>query len=191
MGISALISGGAGIASGLLNKPKTSTSSTTPTLSPEMKALQDRLAAYSNDEMVDPSKGLAPIRTAGLDNINRTFMDIPSRLSSQFASRGYGSSGDFGSSLYKTEYARGGAISDLEGQLAAMANSNRAHGADIGQRLLNSGQGSTSTSTGPDTSVGSGINSGLSTLTSLFTLSQLLKGGGSDFLGPKGYVRSN
>src|SRR3954470_9943037 len=78
---------------------KTSTSSTAATLSPELKALQDRLLAYSNDSMLDPAKGIAPIRTAGLDSINRSYMGIPQRLASQFASRGYGSSGEFGNSL--------------------------------------------------------------------------------------------
>lgn len=129
--------------------------------------------------MTDPSAGLAPIRQAGLDNINRAYMGISSRLGSQFASRGYGSSGDFGSSLYNTEYQRGGAISGLEGQLAQMANSNRQNGASLSEQLLNLTRGSTTTGTGPSTALSDGFQSagnGLNNISTLLTLSQALKG---------------
>lgn len=146
-----------------------------------MKALQDRLLAYSNDSITNPQAGIAPIRQAGLDNINRSYMDVPTRLSSQFASRGYGSSGDFGSSLARNEYQRGGAISGFEGQLAEMANSQRNYGASLGEQLLQSGRGSTTTGTGSGNGAASGFLSGgsaLSNISLLATLSKLLKGGG-------------
>lgn len=132
--------------------------------------------------MTNPEQGIAPIRRAGLDNINRTYMDVAPRLASKFAARGYGSSGDFGSSLAQTEYQRGGAMSDFEAQIAQLINGNRNYGASLGTQLLNSGKGSTSTSTGPDTGFGDALQStgnGLGNISTLLTLSKLLKGGGS------------
>lgn len=185
--IASLVGGGLGIAGGMINgKPKTSTqtSSSTPTLSPEMQALQAQLMAYSQEQMQDPSKGFAPIRQVGLDNINRSFMSAPSRVSSQLASRGYGSSGDVGGQLYRTELGRAGAMSDFEGQLAQAQIQQKNVGAGLSQNLLNSATGRTSTgsSTGPDTSMGDGLMSGgnaMQDLARMLTFNNFLKSPGS------------
>lgn len=149
-----------------------------------MQQLQSKLLAYSNQSMNDPQAGFAPIKTAAIDSVNRNYMDMPSRLSSQFASRGYGSSGNFGNSLYRTELSREGDMSSIESQFAKAAIDQRNQGASLGERLLASGRGTTSTSTGPDTSAANGFMSGgnaLENISTLMMLSKALKGGGGGY----------
>jgi hypothetical protein len=128
--------------------------------------------------MSDPGAGLEPIKTAALDNVNRTYIGVPARLASQFASRGYGSSGEFGNSLYKTELARAGDVSKLEGEFGKAAIDQKNYGAQLATAILNAGRGHTTTTTGPDTSLGDAFMSGgnaLSNIARLFTLHDILK----------------
>ena len=158
---------------------RTSTSSTSTTLSPELQALIQRLQGYSTQSMENPEAGFAPIKNAAVDQINRNYMDVPSRLSKQFASRGYGSSGSFGNSLYQTELARGGDLSNLEGQFAGKAIDQKNYGASLGQSLLNFGR---TTSTTNVAAPGSIFGNTLKSLSSLLMLGGSLasgSGGGS------------
>lgn len=142
-----------------------------------MSGLSSQLSANLEDDITSPEKRMEPLRKAGLDNINRSYMGIPSRISSALASRGYGSSGDVGGSLYKAEYERGGAISDLEGKLAAMANGNRTNAMGLTSQFIGSQTGGTQTET-TNPGWGGVIAGGLSGLTTLIGLNSLLKGGG-------------
>lgn len=179
--IAGAIAAAASVASSAIAaKGKTSSASVTPTMTPEMQALMDKLSSYSSESMDNPTAGMAPIKNAATDQINRNYMDIPNRLSSQFASRGYGSSGNFGNSLYKTAIARGGDLSNLEGQFAQAGINQRNFGASLGANLLNFGKGSTSTATSPDMSLSAGLGAGangLSNLSTLLMLSKVLNGG--------------
>lgn len=185
--VSSLIGAGTSIAgSALSGKPKTNTqtNSTTPTLTPQMQALMDQLSKFSSDSISNPSAGLAPIKNAAVDNVNRNYMSVAPRLNKSFASRGYGSSGGLGDAMLQTEFARGGDLSKLEGDFADRAISRQNFGAGLGESLLSFGRGATSTgtSTGPDTSLSNGLLSGgnaLENLSRLLMLSNVLKGGGS------------
>src|SRR5674476_106120 len=190
--IPAVIGGGASIAGSLLSgKPKTSTStsSTTPTLTPEMQQLMNQLSSYSTGAMQNGGgAALTTMKNASIDQVNRNYQNVPNQLASQFASRGYGSSGNFGNSLYQTEYQKQGALSGLESQYAQMGLQQQNTGGNLGEQLLNFGKGSTSTGTGttPDTSAQNGFLSagnGLSNLSTLMMLSNVLKGGGSGTVG--------
>ncbi len=108
-------------------------------------------------------------------------MSVPTRLSSQFASRGYGSSGSFGNSLYNTEYQRQGDLTGLQSKFAQMGLDQQNFGAGLNEQLLNFGKGQTTTSNGPDTSTGNALMSGgnaLSNLSQLLMFQNVLKGGG-------------
>lgn len=189
--IASVIGAGGSIAgSALSGKPKTSTqtSSTTPTLTPQMQALMDQLAGYSTDSMNNPGAGLAPIKNAAIDNVNRNYMSVGSRLNKGFASRGYGSSGSLGDSMLQTEFARAGDLTGLEGQFADRAIGQKNFGASLGTQLLGFGRGSSSegSSTGPDMSMSNGLLSGgnaLENLSRLLMLGNVLKGGGGSSVG--------
>jgi hypothetical protein len=94
------------------------------------------------------------------------------------ARRGYGSSGSTGNSLYRVALARGGDLSNLEGQFADRAITQKNLGATLGEQLLGLGRGTTSTGTTPDTSLSSGLISGgnaLENLSQMLMLSKVLK----------------
>jgi len=158
-----------------------------------------RLLGYSQGLTQDPTAALEPIRNAGLDSINKTYAAVPQAVTQQLASRGYGSSGSVGNSLYKVALARGSAINDLEGQLATKGIDQQNFGAQLGERLLNAGKGTASTTsndssgyqwgssagtgnaTTPNNAAANGFLSGgnaLSNLSTLLMLQKVLSGGG-------------
>jgi hypothetical protein len=171
-GVSSLLGGA------LAGRSKTYTSTTTPQWSPEMQGLMSRLSAFTDQSMSNPGAGLQPIKQAATDNINRNYQGLSRRLSSQFASRGYGSSGDFGNSLYETEYQRAGDLSQLEGQFADREINQRNLGASLSEQLLGMTRGTTTTGNSPSTAAGDAFQSagnGLSNLSTLLMLSNVLK----------------
>jgi hypothetical protein len=171
------------IGSFLSGKPKTYTQTSTPTWSPDQQALLSQLTQFGKDSMVNPFQGLDPIKNAAIDNINRNYMDVPNQVSSQLARRGYGSSGDMGNSFYKVALARGGDLSNLEGQFADRAIQQRNFGASLSDQLLGLTRGTTSTSNTPDFSASNAFGTAgnaLSNLSQLLMFSKVLKGGGGD-----------
>ncbi len=124
-----------------------------------------QLQAYSQQSVNDPTAALAPIRQAGLQQINQSYAGVPQQVTQQLASRGYGSSGDMGDSLYKVGLAKAGAQSGLEGQLATQGIQNQQFGASLGEQLLNSLKGTSSSSSGTTSgqTSQSGSNSGTET----------------------------
>jgi hypothetical protein len=150
-----------------------------------MQALMDELLGQARQSINNPMAGLQPIKNAAVDNVNRNYAGVPRRLASQFAARGYGSSGSFGNSLYDTEFARGGDLSKLEGLFADRAIDERNKGLTFGEQLLNFGKGETTTSSGTGTQPGNMAGAGLSAagsslgnLSALLVLQKMLKGGG-------------
>lgn len=181
-----LLTAGLGLGSSVLgsiigSKPKTTTQTTTPTFSPELQQLMSQLQNYSTSAIQGPDAGLKPMKTAATDSINRNYAKAPMRLASNFASRGYGSSGSFGDSMFNTEMSREGDLSDLEGKFAGMALDQKNKGASLGEQLLQMGRGSTTTGTGPNMATGNGLMSagnGLENISTMLMMSKLLKGGG-------------
>ncbi len=182
--ISGLIGGGASIAGSALSgkqKTQTQTSTSTPTYSPEMQALQKRLLDYSGGMMSNPSAGLEPMKTASSDRINRRYSAMPGKISQNMASRGYGSSGSFGNTMYQSEQARSGEMSDLDSLMTQLALGRQDQGATIGQNLLRMGQGTTSTGTGtqPGNMAANGLMSagnGMENIATLLMMNKILKG---------------
>lgn len=121
------------------------------------------------------------MKTAAQDNVNRRYASMPGKISQSMAARGFGSSGNFGNSMYASDFQRSGDLSDLDAQFAQMGINQQNQGASIAQQMLAMTRGSTTTGTGPSTALSDGFQSGgnaLSNLGTLFTLQKLLKGGG-------------
>jgi hypothetical protein len=175
-GISSIVGGA------LAGKPKTQTSTTTPTWSPEMTQLQDQLRGYSSSLMSDPSAGLAPVKAANTESINRRYAAMPDQISRSMAARGYGSSGNFGNSMYQSQYARAGDLSQLDNAIAQMTLSQKNQGASIAEQLMAMTRGTKSTGSTPNTSMGDTFQSagnGMSNIATLLTLSKLMRNPGS------------
>jgi hypothetical protein len=162
----------------LSSRKKTTKTSSTPTYTPEMKALQERLLGYSGDLMTNPGKGLQPIKTASADRINRRYQTMPGKISQNMASRGYGSSGDMGNTMFQTEFARSGEMSDLDSLMSQLMLDQQNKGATIGQNLLRMGQGSEGEGTQPGNMAANGLMSagnGMENIASMLMMSKILK----------------
>jgi hypothetical protein len=174
--ISGLMSGGAGIAGGLLNRKKTSTASTTPTLDPSLQPLQDDLIGRIRQRL-EGGTDLSPIKAPAIEAINRRYRNLPSAIGADFASRGYGSSGVMQQAIAATHANRLGDLNDLEGKFAGFQIDQDNQAQDLAARLLASGRGSSTVQTQPGNVAGAGISSGLETLTTLLTLGRMMNGG--------------
>lgn len=155
----------------------TTGTSTSATFSPELNDLMGQLVSYTGSTLTNPTKALAPIRDAGLDQINTEYANVPKQVSAQLASRGYGSSGLTGPALTQVALAKAGAQSGLEGTLASDALTQQNTSASLAEQLLGLGRGTdTSTSTtGGTTSTGtsSSNSNGSATPSILNTISGL------------------
>jgi hypothetical protein len=125
----------------------------------------DSLQGYSTQSMTNPSAQLAPIQSAGLDQINQQYATAPDTVSAQLASRGYGSSGLMGNSLVKVANAKAGAQSSFNGQLAGDAVQQSQFGANLANSLLNTGKGTSATTSGTSTGTTSSDSNSNSTST--------------------------
>jgi len=134
----------------------TAAASTTPTFSPDLQQLMNNLLNYSSTSMSDPTAALKPIQNAGLNSINQTYATAPGTVAQQMAKRGYGSSGTMGDAMFNTGLARANAVSNFQGSLATDAINQQNFGATLGEQLLNTGKG---TSTTGDTTSNSNTNS--------------------------------
>lgn len=137
----------------LFGSTKTTNSSTTPTLTGSGQQLYDQLLNFGTGVLNNPSAGLQPIKTAAEENINSAYGNIPQIISKQMASRGYGSSGSFGNTMYQTQLGRLGSLSSLNGQMAQLASSRQFSAAGLMDQMLGQtgvGQSSTSKTTTMD-----------------------------------------
>jgi hypothetical protein len=107
------------------------TTTSTPTLSPELKALQDQLMGRSTDLM----NGTGPTAAAGFNAIDQQFAQMPGNVTRQLAGRGFGASGKLGTALYDTANARANTMTAFRGQMAGQ-------GQDLATQLLSMGRGS-------------------------------------------------
>lgn len=191
----AIIGAGASIAGGALAS-KSKTTTTTPTLSPEMQGTQDKLLSVLQS-MLDPSTDstLAPIKSAAEGTINTNYAQLPNKVTRQAAARGFGSSGKLGGGLLGVESARLGDLSSLEGNMAQLSSQRQLSAEQMIQQILANNTGRKSTTPGyalPSilTSIGgtlsNGVGSSLGNLTALQTLAAMIKGGGSMVSVPNG-----
>jgi hypothetical protein len=153
----ALSMGTSVLGSALSGRKGARTSTSTPTYSPEMKALQDRLLNYSGSLMDSPDGGTGPMKLAAVNRTNQNYANMPGKVSRQLAGRGFGKSGKMGTAMYDIEGSRMNELSGLESAFAQMGLDQRNRGASIGQMLLSQGTGTEST--GPGSPMGNALMS--------------------------------
>jgi hypothetical protein len=185
-----LIAAGVGaVGSGLASRAKTSTAAGTSTVTTpgELQPLQGDILEQLRRRLSDPSAGVAPIRAAGRTRINSAFSGADQALRDKFLTSG-GASGKYGMGARKTENARAGALSGFEGDLASLILGRDDNTLSLSERLLQQGQGrsTTGTETQPGNVAGAtlgSLGSSLGTLATLTTLNKLLSGAGGGKVG--------
>lgn len=128
-------------------------------------------------------KSLAPMKLAATSQVNKNYQAMPRKVTAQLAGRGFGKSGKLGTSLYNVEGSRLSDMSNLEGEFANMGREQSNFGASIGQQLLNSLRGTTTTSSGSGNGLMSAGN-GLGNIASMLMMSKILGGGGGGIPDP-------
>lgn len=116
---------------------------------------------------------------------------MPDQVSQQLAARGFGQSGKLGTAMYNVAGAKATAQAGWGAQMATLISNRQMQGAGIADELLNANRGTTtdSTTTGPNTSVAAGAMSagnGLSNLSTMMMLQNLMNGGGNGNPSPTG-----
>jgi hypothetical protein len=180
--ISSAIAGGSSVAGAALsNRKKESTSTSTPTLSPELQQVFDKLLADAGGMATDPMKGLAPLKTNAMEQVNRNYAGSADRISTSLAKRGYSGSGKAPGAFVNLETSRLSDQSGIESAFAKMGADRQIQGMGMTGDLLSRMTGQTSTGTMPGNVAGSALSAGgssLGSLSALMILSQMLKGGG-------------
>ena len=179
---SALAGGGLSVLGSVLgSRKKTQTSKTTPTWDPANQGLLDQTRASVSGTLSNPSQYVEPMRLKGIDSINRRYRDVPGRVSEQLAQRGYGSSGEMGKGLFKTEMSRFGDVSDFENMINQMILGEKNSAIGQSQNLLSLTRGTESEGTIPGNAAGAGLmsaGSGLENIATLMMLTKALQGAG-------------
>src|SRR5438309_9810207 len=91
--IMAALVGGSTVAGALGNRSKTTTSTTTPSYTPEQGMMQNLLGGILSYDINDPGKGMEPLKTQAVSGVNKTYDNIGKRLQTTLASRGFERSG--------------------------------------------------------------------------------------------------
>ena len=187
----ALISGGASIAGALINRGSRGTSTqnidqtTMPILPPNLQVVFNNMLGASQSRITNAPQTVLPFKLAAKDRVNRMYAGAPQALRNKYHSGQGGTSGKYGMAAFQTEMGRYGSLADLESQFAEMALSEQDKGYDMMDRLLRMSMGSTTKGTTAGTQTQSGnvlggaVGGGLESLTTLWMLNNLLKGGNS------------
>jgi hypothetical protein len=178
-GVGSVIGGLLGVGGSMLgSQDKTTTVKTT--LPPELQGPQSQLLSLLQGMATDPSAGLAPIKQASQDQVNRNYAEMPQLATTKLAARGFGSSGDVGKAVYDTEGARLSDLSGLEGQMTQLASQRQLSASQILQSIISAGRGTSITA--PGNILGNGLSTAsnaFDNFATLKTLQQMLNNGGN------------
>jgi hypothetical protein len=184
-----------GVGGALANKSRKSTStstqnySRTPTLTPEMKSIQDQLVAYFQQSMQpEGSAALQRLKTNAQSKVASNYKTAPATAANELAARGFatGKSGLSQRTMDQAALSKYSALGDLEGTFAQAILGQNQQGASALMSLLNANRGEEGTSTTTGEAVqggnmlGGGLNAGVETVILLSTLDKLMKRGGAN-----------
>jgi hypothetical protein len=144
--------------------------------------LYNQLYNFGSGVMSNPMSGLEQVQKSGEESINSSYGNVGKTISKAMASRGYGSSGSFGNTMYQTQLGRLGALGQYKGKMAETASNRQMSVAEIMAQMLKGQTGSSTTGTQSTSSL-DGIGSLLGTLMSAF-----YGGGSSGSSSGGGYV---
>jgi hypothetical protein len=175
-----LISAGVSAAGGILaNRKQKTTTQTAPTLDPAFAGLQGDLLASIRDRIANPGGGqFATLKNAAITSVNRSTQQAGRTLNSRLAARGFGgagSDGRTGRAQVDLELDRDRQLGDLEAKFAAMLLDREDSSLGLAERLLSFGRGQSTTTTQPGNALAGGLDSGISTLTTLLSLDKLMR----------------
>ena len=136
----------------------------------------------------NPSAGLAPQKTAAIQNVNQAYAPMGDNLMEQLAARGFGRSGQAGVGMRNIALGRAGAVAGLEPQFAQMALQRQMGGMSLAESLLGLNRGSSMSGSSSSQSTQTSTPSIFSDLLSVGSLLSGIPGMfGGVSSGPAGY----
>lgn len=148
--------------------------------------MQELLGNVLQYDIMNPSKGLEPLKTSAIDGVNKTYNAVGDRMDQQLASRGFERSGTKVKTARATEFARAGAIGDTENKFAGMELDQKNRLLQMMQQFGFTTPGQNSTSTQPGNVLGGAIAGGTETATLLYALQHMMGGGSGPLSGDFG-----
>ena len=147
-------------------RTSTSSSTSTPTYSADQSGLQSTVASTLQDRLKN-GVDLTPLRTAGTDQINKSYAGVGDRLTSALAARGFGSSGTVGTGLRSVELAKAGDEGSLENRLEnySLGEQDKTLGLATGFGFENPGHDTSGTNVGAGSSLAGGLGAAFNSLT--------------------------
>jgi hypothetical protein len=84
---------------------------------------------------------MGPIQTAGEQSINQNYKNSGDIISRMMASRGYGSSGNMGNTMYQTDLSRLSDLSSFKGTMANLISTRQQNAASQDETLIGENSG--------------------------------------------------
>jgi hypothetical protein len=165
--------GGSAAAGALNNKKKTTT--TQPIYTPGQTSLQNQLLPKLSDSLNTPPD-LAPMKTAAIGGVNRTYKGAGKRLEKNLTSRGMGAGGQLASGMKDIELGRAGAIGGVEQKFSEIEMDQKNAALERALRFAFAGPGQSTTQ--PGNMLGGGLSNALETATLMMALNGMLGGDG-------------
>jgi len=142
---------------------RTGTSSSTPTYTPGQTSLQSQLSGVLGDNLLK-GPDVSPLRTAGTDQINKTYDSLGDRMERFTASRGFGQSGTTGQNQQQLELSRAGDIGGLESKLQGYQLDRQEQSIQDALRFAFGNPGSSSSYTTPGSATAGALSGGITAL---------------------------
>jgi hypothetical protein len=170
-----LISAGIGAAGSIFSAKSGKKTVSAPSYTPEQQAVQSQLSQSIQHDLANPAN-LDPQKAAAIGQINTNTDNMQTRLATQEAGSGFGRSGRKALSGAQLEINRSGQLGGLEDRFAQLQldQNNR-----VRQQAQSFGfENPTTTTTGTGSGLAAGLGSASNSLSILYFLNHILKGGG-------------
>lgn len=178
-----LITAGASAVSGMLNNRSQKTKQTNSyrrVTTPEQDRSLGMVMDYVNTGLNTPDAGTAPIRAGAVNKINARYAAMPGQVAARAAKAGMGKNARNADFLASLEARRSGEVAGFDNQLAQLIMQQRNLAAQTGMQVANANWGydSNGTNTQPGNMIGGALNGGLSMLSAMAAMRQIMGGGG-------------
>ncbi len=175
-----IASGISAVGGALANRKQKTTTTAAPTIDPAYAGLQGDLLKRVQDRMANPGgdANFKTVKNAAMTGVNRSAKAAGTSLNNRLAARGFGGAGTDGRSgraQVDLELDRDRNMGDMEAKFAAMLLDRDDSTMGLAERLLSFGKGQTTSTEGTGNAVAGGLDSGISTLTTLLSLDKLMR----------------
>jgi hypothetical protein len=160
------------VAGGLFGTGTTKT--VTPSYTPGQTAMQGQEASAISAGL--SGADLTPEKVAAMSGVNQNYSDLSKNLAASYSARGFGRSGKLLTNQIGLDVSRAGDLGSLDSRFAALQLQQENTAVGQAQQFGFANPATTTQQSAPGGVAGNALNSGLSTLTTLYGLNRMLSG---------------